>query len=192
MEKMDKNWKQFRTLAIIISGALLILGLVMVIWPGISAIAVCYIAGALCVVMGVVALVRYFKLGGAGLFFRFDFALGVCGILIGCLLFVHPSGAMAFLPVAIGIYMIIESVIDIQLAVELKRGGDRGWWMEMLSGIIGAVFALLLLIDPFSGTSLLMIFAGISLMIIGIQGLHMIIAVSKAVKSENQDVIWSK
>jgi uncharacterized membrane protein HdeD (DUF308 family) len=180
---MKESWKQFRVWAIVTACCMLALGVVMVIWPEISAIAVCCIMGAVCLVVGTCEIVRYFKLGLVGVFFRYDLSLGILSILLGLLLFIHPDGAMVFLPIAIGVYMIVGSVFCIQLAVELHGFGNGSWWLALLWGIVGALFALLLLIDPFSGAAALMIFVGISLIVSGVQNLYLIFCISKEMKN---------
>lgn len=71
-ENTKKNWKHTRTWAVIFSICILILGIVMVVWPDISALAVCIALGIFCICMGIVDIVRYFELGLAGIFFRYD------------------------------------------------------------------------------------------------------------------------
>lgn len=64
---MKKRWKQFHVWAITISICMLVLGIAAVIWPEISAVAVCCILGVICIGSGVYEIVRYFNLGLAGL-----------------------------------------------------------------------------------------------------------------------------
>lgn len=180
---MNESWKQFRIWAIVFACCMLTLGILMVIWPAISALAVCCIMGALCICAGITELIRYFRLGTSGIFFRFDLALGICSILIGLLLLIHPSDAIVFLPIAVGIYMIVESVFCIQLSAELHRFQNNGWWLALIWGIVGAVFAFLLLLNPFTGASVLMIFIGVSLIVGGVQSLYVMISISNAIKA---------
>lgn len=180
---MAQVWKKFCMWAVIVSCSILVLGALMVIWPNISAVVVCCLLGALCIIAGAYELVRYFKMGFMGVFFRFDLTLGICSILIGVLLLVHPTGAVTFLPIAAGLYIIVSSVFDIQLSVEMHRFEIRNWWISMLLGIIGTVFALFLFFDPFDGAAALMIFVGVSLIINSVQNLYLIYCISKTIKS---------
>lgn len=180
---MEKLWKQFRLWAIIVSIGIMILGALMIIWPGISAVMVCCLLGALCIVVGIYELMRYFRLGFVGVFFRFDLTLGIVSILIGILLLVHPAGAVAFLPIAAGLYIIMSSVFDIQLSVEMRRFGVSSWWMSMLLGIAGALFAFFLFMNPFEGAAALMIFVGASLVVSSVQNLYLIFCISNVIRS---------
>lgn len=103
---MKEMWRQFRKGAIVVSCGMLALGILMALWPDISALTVCIVFGIFCIVAGVYAMVRYFKLGVAGIFFRSDLSFGICSILLGVLLLLHPYGAVVFLPIAVGFFMI--------------------------------------------------------------------------------------
>lgn len=130
---MKESWKRFRRLSLVISFCMLALGIVMVIWPEISAVAVCCVLGIICLATGIYKMVRYFNLGFAGLFFRFDLTLGICSILSGILLLLHPAGAAALLPFAAGLYIITGSVLTSSRLLRCaglvsETGGCRWHW----------------------------------------------------------------
>lgn len=191
---MKEKWKQFRLWAIIISICMLVLGVLVLIWPKISAVAVCYILGAFCIGTGIYEIVRYFQLGFAGLLFQHDLIWGIFSILAGILLLLHPLGAAAFLPIVAGIYIVMGSIFDIQMSVEMRRLGIGNWVLSLVLGIIGIIFAFFLILNPFDGITALMIYVGILLILGGMQSLytvHCISSVVKASKNDNViDVTW--
>lgn len=178
---MEKEWKQFRVAAILFGACLSILGILMMIWPGISAKVTCCLLSVLLMGTGIYELVRYFQLGFVGFFFRFDLTLGICSIIVGLSLLLNLSQAVGFLPYAIGAYMVMSSVFDIQLSVEMRRFDIGNWWLSMLFGIVGTLFAFFLFIDPFTGIHTLMMLMGLSLLISGVQSLYLVYCVSKAI-----------
>lgn len=54
---MKESWKRFRRLSLVISFCMLALGIVMVIWPEISAVAVCCVLGIICLATGIYKMV---------------------------------------------------------------------------------------------------------------------------------------
>lgn len=178
-------WKRYRNGAAAVSCLIIVMGLVMIIWPGISASIIYYILGAVFIVSGVYRIVRYFNSDLLDLFFRFDLAGGIFSILAGLLMVCHPAGAEFLLPFATGLYLITSSVFDIQTAVEMKRCLIPNWRVCLAAGIISTLFAFLLFLDPFTGNSVIMIFAGVSLIIGGIESLFVIHTVTKALKNSN-------
>lgn len=184
---MKEKWKQFRIWAIVISICMLVLGVLTLIWPKISAVAVCYILGIMCIGAGVYEIVRYFELGFVGLLFQHDLVLGIFSILAGVLLIIHPIGAAAFLPIVAGIYIVMGSIFDIQISVEMRRMGIKNWMPSLILGIVGAVFAFFLILNPFDGVTALMIYVGVSLIIGSIQSIYTVHCISRAVKVYKTD-----
>ena len=63
---MKEMWRQFRKGAIVVSCGMLALGILMALWPDISALTVCIVFGIFCIVAEVYAMVWYFKLAWQG------------------------------------------------------------------------------------------------------------------------------
>lgn len=189
---MNEKWKSIRRWLIGISCCTLVLGIVMVIWPQISATALCVTLGILSIGVGIYEIVRYFQLGIAGLFFRLDLILGVGNLLIGIFLLL-PFGGSTFLPVAAALYVFDGSMFNIQLAISMSRYNIGSWVATLLLGIAGLVFSIFLFVDPFQGAAALMIFMGVSLIFNGVQGLYDVASLSKAIKvSTGSEVIDAK
>lgn len=186
---MRNTWKKFRIGAIAVSSVMLALGILMILWPDISALTVCVILGAFCITAGIYAMVRYLKLGLAGVFFRFDLTFGICSILSGTVLLFHPYKAAVLLPMAAGFFLVIGSAVDIQVAVEMRRFHIGNWGVAIVLGMASTALAFLLLLNPFKGAAILMVLIGVSLVTGGIQNLYSIYCVSKAVKGGKNDGI---
>ena len=158
--------KRYRLWAIVVSCCMIVLGAAMILRPDISALAVCYLTGALCIAMGVCEIARYFSIGVIGILFRFDLIVGILSTLAGVLLLAHPTGALTVLPIILGFYIIIDSVFSIQAAVELRRFGLGSWGLNLLLGIVGAVLAgVLLLAHPTGALTVLPIILGFYIII---------------------------
>lgn len=191
---MTEKWMRIRGWLIGISCCALILGILMVIWPQISAAALCWILGLLSIGVGVYEIVRHAQLGLAGLFFRFDLVLGICNILIGIVLLL-PFGSSTFLPFAAGLFVLESSIFNIQLAVSMSKYKMGAWAGTLILGIVGVIFSIFLFADPFDGTTALMVFMGVSLIVNGVQGLYDVVCLTKAVKASDKpkvvDVEWT-
>lgn len=192
---MKEKWKQFRLWGIVLSVCMIFLGAVTLLWPGISATVVCVLLGVICIGAGICEMIRYFKLGLAGLFFQHDLLLGIFSILAGLLLLIHPTGAAAFLPVIAGLYLVMGSIFEIQIAVEMHTLGIGSWVGSLVLGIVGTVFAFFLILDPFDGVAALMIYLGILMILGGVQSLYAIHCISRVIRQSRNnnviDVTWS-
>lgn len=188
---MKQLWKQFRTGSAIMSVCMLIIGILMVVWPGVSALVICYLLGAVCLLTGIYSLVRYFRLGGAGLFFSFDMTFGLCCILAGVLLLLHPYGAVSLLPIAVGLYMIISGISALQTTLEMHRYNYKNWIVSLIFSIVMILIAVFLFLNPFTSARAFMRFIGIALILNGVQRIYSIVTISRAVGrfDDEDDVI---
>lgn len=189
-----KSLKQYKTWAIILSVLMMVLGIVMMIWPNVSAMAVCCLMGAICIATGVYELIRYFDLGVVGVLFRHDLLISILSIITGIVFLCHPLGALTILPIILGFYIIIAGVFSIQISTESRSFGISNWWKSLFFGIIGIIFGLLMVINPFAGASALMEFAGVALLLTGIENLYVFHCISKAFRSDGHqkiiDAVW--
>lgn len=191
---MKELWKRFQIGAIAVSVCTLVLGLVMLFFPEISWMTLCIILGLVCVLTGIYKLVRYFQLGFAGVFFRFDLGTGILSCLAGLLLLLRPQDALRLLPMAAGIYILSGSVLDVQLAVEMRRFRLGSWLPSLLLALVNTVLGFYLLFDPYSGGSLLMNIIGICLILGSAQNLYIVLCIRHAVRDAKGnrivDVEW--
>ena len=123
------------------------------------------------------ACVRYFKILGYfshdlyNLAFQFDLALGVFTLIFGLILLLRSARVVTFMPVIIGVFVLVDGVFKLQTAVDANRFGLSNWWLILLGSLLCIALGLLLIVDPFSGSGALMTFVGISLAIDGLQNL---------------------
>lgn len=98
-----------------------IAGLIALIWPGISALALLYVIAFWAIVTGIGSIVSGFGLsrdaGGRWLFVL----SGLAGIILGILLLANPGEGAIALVVTIGLFAIIWGVITVITSVRLRR-----------------------------------------------------------------------
>jgi len=74
---------------------------------------------------------------------------GICAIVLGGLLLVRPAITALILVVIMGVYWLIEGVVDVILAL-VHRAPHWGW--RLAGGIISALAGLVILAYPIAGT----------------------------------------
>ena len=112
--------KQVKAAYIALSIAFVCMGLCLLIWPGISAVTICYVLGTASVLYGVIKLFGYFSEDLYQLAFQFDLAAGIFMLVIGILLLFHPDNVLTLLPTVIGLSILIDSVLKLQTAFDAK------------------------------------------------------------------------
>ena len=176
---MFKQWikdmkKQF-TLTAIFS---ILLGLVLVIWPDATKMAVSYLIGAALVVLGVIQVVRYFVYEVRLDLFRYDFVSGLILLGVGVFLLMRPEIIVGFLPVLLGMAIVIDGAVKIQQSMDLLRVGYRHWWLVLLLAVLALAAGVVLLVNPFEAASTLVLMIGIVLIYVGVTDLWTISCVS--------------
>lgn len=169
--KKMKTIKQAKWCYIICSVLLIAAGVYIMVRPYASAIIFCRVIGAVSLFYGVSKILGYFSHDLYNLAFQFDLALGVFTLIFGLILLLRSARVVAFMPAILGVFVLVDGVFKLQTAVDAKRFGLSNWWLILLGSLICALFGLLLIIDPFSGNSVLMTFVGLSLAIDGLQNL---------------------
>jgi uncharacterized membrane protein HdeD (DUF308 family) len=106
-----------------VGGALAaIFGIIIVVWPGLTALTLIYIIGIWALVAGVSDLVAAFRAGVSGGERALLAVVGLASILFGLIFLIHPGGgALAFLWV-IGLYLIVVGILRIGHAFFSRAG----------------------------------------------------------------------
>jgi uncharacterized membrane protein HdeD (DUF308 family) len=156
-------------LSALLSGLLaLILGGVILVWPGISILAAAIIFGVYLLVIGVAQVVFAFGLhvsaGGRILLF----ISGAASLVLAILAFRHFGQGYAILLLAIWIAVgfIFRGVATTVSAISDPALPGRGW--AIFFGIISIVAGIVVLAYPFSSIVTLALVAGVWLVILGV------------------------
>jgi len=152
---------------ILASAGLMLCGVWLMLRPGISALAICAAVGWLSIVHGAIRLAGYFSNDLYRLAFQFDLAVGVLSILVGIVLLRHPDNVLAFLPIVAGLFLLVDSVLRLQTAIDAKHFGMRKWWAILLLAVSGAALGVLLLLHPAAGGRALARLIGATLLLDG-------------------------
>ncbi|HEY6793948.1 MAG TPA: HdeD family acid-resistance protein [Kineosporiaceae bacterium] len=131
--------------------AAILLGIVALIWPGITLTVLVVLFGAYALVDGVLAL-------GASIFGRGSargrrgwLALeGLAGVIIGVVTFGWPAITMLALLALISAWAVVTGVLEIATAVRLRREIESEWLLA-LSGALSVLFGILIALRPAAG-----------------------------------------
>lgn len=113
--------------------------------PLTTLIAMGLVFGVIAIVQGTSALAHYFEL--KKVMPRnpwFLIVIGVLDLVVGLYLVFNPAISVAFLPMLFAIWFLIDSVMNIVLALRLKES-SRGWfWVRIILGVIGVIIGIAL------------------------------------------------
>ena len=98
-----------------------ILGLVLLIWPGVSATVFCYAFGGILLIYGVVTIVSFFLRDSRQGSFVFELFLGIVAAALGLLFLLRPVIVASVLPVILGLFIVVDGLVNLKRALELRR-----------------------------------------------------------------------
>ncbi len=174
---------------IVISVLLCAMGILLIVWPELSASVIGIICGILLIVFGAVKLVGYFSKDLYRLAFQYDLAFGILLILLGVIMLVRPGGLMDFICIVLGLSILTDSLLKMQIAVDAKQFGLNKWWLILLLSVIAGIFGLVLVLRPTASASVLMVLLGITLLSEGLLNMSTAITAVKIIKHQQPDVI---
>jgi uncharacterized membrane protein HdeD (DUF308 family) len=155
--------------AILFGLATVILGVVILVWPGPSIVVAAVLFGVYLVVSGVVMVFLAFSSPVSSGGFRFlSFISGVASVILGILAFRHFGEGYAILLLAIwvAIGFIFRGVSAVAAAIGFPHFPGRGW--AIFFGVISGIAGVVVLAYPFDSIVTLALVVGIWLIVLGV------------------------
>lgn len=159
--------KSIRNSLVLTSVLYVILGVVLMLFPDTSLKLACTLIGVVTLGYGVVRVVSYVRDGGA-YSQRFDLFIGVVLAALGVFLLVCPQFIASIIPVALGIYILVDSFTAMKKALDMKALGFEKWWISFLVAVALAVFGAVVVFRPFAVMSSLVVFIGVGFIFDGV------------------------
>lgn len=178
-----------KTCSIIVSALFCLLGLLLLIYPGVSVSIVGIAAAIMLIVFGVTKLTGFFSKDLYRLAFQYDLASGILLLALGVLLLMSPNRAMSFLCLILGIAVAVDGWFKVQMALDARRFGLRSWWLILTTGVLTGLIGLVVAFRPTASAEVLMMLMGVSLLAEGLMTLCVTLCAVKIVRNQQPDII---
>ncbi|MFE1591573.1 HdeD family acid-resistance protein [Nocardia sp. NPDC058705] len=157
-----KTWQ-----TILVTGLLaVVLGIIVLVWPGPSLLVAGVLFGIYMVVSGIFQLIAAFTHLPSTSFRVLSFISGVLSLIIGVFCFRDDLASIVLLGLWIGISWLFRGVAVLFAAISDSGVPGRGW--QIFYGIISALAGVILIVWPISSIATLVLVVGIFLIVIGI------------------------
>jgi uncharacterized membrane protein HdeD (DUF308 family) len=158
------HWRLFLTQGVI----MVILGLLAVIWPGISTIAVDVYVGWLFLLSGIVGLASMFLAPNVQAFL-WMLLTAALSLFVGVMLLWHPTEGAVSLTMVLTAFFIVEGIIQIVASLGYRDIFPGQWGWMLASGIADLILAALIIKGwPSTATWALGLIIGINLITSGL------------------------
>ncbi|KUN10229.1 hypothetical protein AQI95_00350 [Streptomyces yokosukanensis] len=146
--------------------ASLILGVLVLVWPGASLLAAGVLFGVYLVISGIFQLASAFGTHMRTSLRVLAFISGAVSILLGLFCFRGPMQSILLLALWIGIGWLIRGITQTLAALQDSRMPGRGW--QIFLGVLTFIAGIVLIDSPFRSVGVLTLVAGIWLVVVGI------------------------
>jgi uncharacterized membrane protein HdeD (DUF308 family) len=158
-----------RSVWLTIEGVLLILlGIAAVAMPLMAGIAAALVFAWILILTGMIGLISAFA-GRAHSHLGWSLASAIIALVIGVILLLYPLAGAIALTVVISVYLLLDGVALIGLALDHRRRGIGPWGWLLVSGLIDIVLAAIIFFMNAIGSAVFVgVIVGISLIFAGI------------------------
>lgn len=188
MRIMERILKKIKTNVIVSALICVGLGVILVVWPGLSIQVVCMAIGGVLVLNGLSRLLNFILNRDGSIFSQMNLVMGIIITVIGGWILLQPGTIIAMIPILVGIIIVIHGINNLQQAVSLCQNRYDKWWIALLLGIVTIGFGVLLVFNPFAAVDTLIRFIGLFMIYDGASDIWIMSRVSRNVKQARQEM----
>ena len=181
---MKESIKQYKMEMVFVALLCTVLGIVLAAWPEATIDLLCKIFAAAIIIMGIVQITSYLvKRDG----YPVSAILGVIVLLVGVWIFLQPHKLVSFVPIVIGVILVVHGLQDLQIALETKRNGYIRWWIMTIIAVLSILFGIVCIINAFGMVALTFRIIGIALIYDGLSDLWIALKAVWARKAKEKE-----
>jgi len=151
---------------LLIGVASLVLGILVLVWPGASLLAAGILFGLYLLISGVFQLVAAFGTHRTTSLRVLAFISGALSVLLGLFCFRGPMRSILLLALWIGIGWLIRGITQTLAAASDPAMPARGW--QILLGVVTFAAGAVLIVSPFESVAVLTLLGGWWLVVVGV------------------------
>lgn len=186
MANKPNNQQEIRREMLFSNLAILLLGLLLILFPAASGNIICRTVGGIILIWGVIRAIAYFRIDRLETFGSFALVQGAAGIGFGLYILIKPEILATILIVVLAIVLIVGGVRKLQYGFDLARLKVFGWWVELVGAVIMTVLGVIALINPFDAAESLMIYIGIALVVDAVWDMLSMLYLSRKIRHVRQ------
>ena len=175
-------FEKIRNTLIATSVLYLVFGIIMLFFPDMVIKSVCYLVGIMFLFVGVSGVVMYVKTDIKTAFTSFTLVMSIIFGAFGVYVLLNPETFASFLPLVVGIFLLVDSVSKLSMAFDLKKFEYNNWWQMFIVAFIILGCGLLLVFNPFEALAVTVQIIGAILVVDAVSNIFTIYSYSKLEK----------
>lgn len=157
--------KKYERESILISALLIIVAIFLIAKPGIALSTVVTLFAIVFLVDGIINIIAYMMEDAEIRAFSNELMMGILLVILGFIILLNQPLFISILPIMIGIWIFIKSIMKFQLAINLKSAVAERWGLLVVSSILMAILGILIIANPFEAIFTLTRFIGIMMLV---------------------------
>lgn len=157
--------KKYERESILISALLIIVAIFLIAKPGIALSTVVTLFAIVFLVDGIINIIAYMMEDAEIRAFSNELMMGILLVILGFIILLNQPLFISILPIMIGIWIFIKSIMKFQLAINLKSAVAERWGLLLVSSILMAILGVLIIANPFEAIFTLTRFIGIMMLV---------------------------
>lgn len=163
-------FKHLRLSLVLLSLAYIVLGGILVGYPGGTLRTLCMLVGGVIALYGARLIYRYIRIPDRFILRHLSLVAGIVCVAVGAFLALQPNLIIGAVPVIFGLFIIFDSLVRLADALQLRNAGGGS-----LSMIVLVVFSIalgaMMIYNPFGTAETMMMAIGIVLIVEGVMNL---------------------
>ena len=160
--------KQLKWSIIVMAIAYIVLGVVLIMYPSQVQKLISYILAFALIAMGIVNLIQYTRLDTNQIVNSYDLVLGFSTMIGGILIIINVERFEQLVLIVMGFMILVSGVMKLQSSVNLMRLRSTSWQVPFAMAMIGIVYGIIMLINPFGAGGFFFAMMGIGFILSGI------------------------
>ena len=158
--------KKYEKESILISVLLIIVSLFLIAKPGIAVSTVVTLFAIVFLVDGIINIITYMMEDVEIKAYSNELIMGILLVILGLIILLNQPLFISILPIMIGLWIFIKSIMKLQLAINLKSAVAERWGLLLVSSILMAILGILIIVNPFEAIFTLTRFIGIMMIVV--------------------------
>jgi len=185
---MEGLLKKIKANMIVSSLLCVLLGLVLVLRPGLSVRIVCTAVGIVLILSGVTRIIDWFCARDGSMYAQMNLIFGIVLVVVGVWIVVKPDKVLAIIPIIVGIVIGMHGLNNLKQAIELWRDKYDKWWVAFILGALTVWLGVLLICRPFAAIDTVVMLIGFFMIYDGLSNIWIVTRIYKNAKMFKQEM----
>lgn len=121
--------------------------------------------GYVFVTSGLIHVASYLKIEDEYRFFSYELAEGIINIILGILMVGNVHSVAVILPIALGVWIILEGILTLQVSLNIRGVRDTNWGIMCFMSLVSIALGFAMTVNPLSSLNIGFKVAGVILLI---------------------------